>query len=193
LHDFLPKLEAALDAADVACLIIAAPEGCSDDALSAVAKPLIDAAQRRDAAALLAGRPELAKLLEADGVHLDLRTSDADDIVRHYRYARKMLGPDLILGVQAPVERHAALEVAEDGADYVGFDLGTAEAEELLSWWGEMMTVPCVAFGGFNAEEAGRLAAVGADFLAPDPKFWQATDSTTAIAAIGRALTAGRA
>ncbi len=40
------------------------------------AKPLIDMAQKADAAALLVGDAELARTLRADGVHLDAgRTS----------------------------------------------------------------------------------------------------------------------
>jgi thiamine-phosphate pyrophosphorylase len=188
LRDFLPKLEAAFGAADIACVLIAAPEGYGDEALSAIADPLIQAVQRRDAAALLDGRPELAKRLNADGAHLDLRLRDTDDALRVYRHARKTLGTDAVVGVLCAAERHAAMEIAEAEADYIGFDLAAPETEDVIAWWGEVMTVPCIAFGSFDAAQAGKLASVGADFLAPDCAFWNATAPTKTLAALSGAI-----
>ena len=51
------------------------------------------------------------------------------------------------------------MELAEAGADYVGFDGNSAETAELIFWWAEMMTVPCVAFGVGDTETARLLAA----------------------------------
>jgi thiamine-phosphate pyrophosphorylase len=185
LRDFLAAFERAAGALDVACLLIAAPEGAGDAAVADLARPLIAAAQSRDIAALLGGRPALAKALGADGVHLDGAGMSSDALLRLYREARKTLPEDAILGALCPPERHAAMELAEAGADYVGF-AGPA-ATELIAWWGEMMTTPCIAFGRFDAGTARELAKAGADFLAPDPAAWTTPDLLPALAAAIRA------
>jgi thiamine-phosphate pyrophosphorylase len=189
LRDFLPKLESALQAADVACVLIAAPIDAREEDVKAIAEPLIRAAQARDIAALLAGRAALAKTLGADGVHLDLRnTSDA---TRLYREARKTLAEDAIVGAACPPERHLAMEVGEAGADYVGFDLAAPGAADTLAWWGEMMTVPCIAFGSIDATMARELAKSGADFIGPEPELWNRIDPVRELEALGAAIRAG--
>ncbi len=191
MHDFLPKLEAVLKVADVACLLIAAPADARDEDLRAIAEPLIRAAQSNDVAALLDGRAPLAKTLGADGVHIDLRSIAANDAMRLYRYVRKELAEDSIVGAACPPERHLAMEVAEAGADYVGFDLAAPDAAESLAWWGEMMTVPCIAFGTVDAATAGDLARSGADFIAPEPEVWSRVDPAGDLAALQAAIRAG--
>src|SRR5262249_24477156 len=121
LRDFLPRFESVLKAADIACLLIAAPVEARDDDVRMVAEPLIRAAQSHDVAALLSARATLAKALGADGVHLDLRSASTGDAMRTYREARKVLAEDAIVGAFCPPERHLAMEVGEAGADYVGF------------------------------------------------------------------------
>ena len=191
MHDFLPKLEAALKVADVACLRIATPVDARDEDLRTVAEPLIRAAQSHDVAALLDGRAPLALQLGADGVHLDLRSLEAHDAMRLYRYVRKELAADAIVGAACPPERHLAMEVAEAGADYVGFDLAAADAADALAWWGEMMTVPCIAFGAVDAATARALAQSGADFIAPEPEVWSRVDPAGDLTALQAAIRAG--
>ena len=100
-----------------------------------------------------------------------------------------MLGPDAIVGVTCHDSRHLAIEAAEAGADYVAFgaffttstkDAKTRAEVELLSWWQEMMTVPCVAIGGITVENAGPLAQAGADFLAVASGVWDYADGPQA-------------
>jgi len=191
LRDFLPKLERAMETADIACLLIAAPSDARDDAVAAIAQPLIRAAQARDVAALLPGRATLAKDLGADGIHLDLRAFDTAGALRAYRDARKALAEDAIVGTICPAERHLAMEVAETGADYVGFDLTASETAEVIAWWGEMMTVPCVAFGRIDPTIAAELARSGADFIAPEPGTWNGVDPAGDLAALQAAIRAG--
>ena len=152
---------------------------------------MIRAAQARDVAALLSGRSNLARTLEADGVHLDLRDLSPGDALRSYRDTRKALTDDAIVGTACPPERHLAMEVGEAGADYVGFDLASPESAEIIAWWGEMMTVPSVAFGRIDAATATALAKGGADFIAPDPAFWTHADPAAALAALQAAIRAG--
>ncbi|MDP9136703.1 MAG: thiamine phosphate synthase, partial [Pseudomonadota bacterium] len=61
-------LAAAFAAADIASVLIVPAAGRALDA--AAAGPLVDYAQRRDAAALIAADARLARSLSADGVHL---------------------------------------------------------------------------------------------------------------------------
>jgi thiamine-phosphate pyrophosphorylase len=191
LRDFLQHFERALEAADIACLLIASPDGARDEDLAAIAEPLIRAAQPRDVATLIAGRPELAKALGADGIHLDLRAMSAGDALRIYREARKALAEDAIIGTACPPERHLAMEVSELGADYIGFDLAAPDAAEMIAWWGEVMTVPCVAFGRIDATTASDLARSRADFIAPEPDVWMRVDPAGALAALLAAIRVG--
>jgi thiamine-phosphate pyrophosphorylase len=191
LHDFMPRLEGVLEVADIACLLIAAPLDAGDEAVAAIAQPLIRAAQAREVAALLFGRAVLANTLGADGVHLDLCIPAADDAVRLYRYARKSLAEDAIVGAICPPERHLAMEVAELSADYVGFDCAAPDAAETIAWWGEIMTVPCIAFGRFDPASASLFARSGADFVAPEPEIWNRVDPTSEWAALQAAIRAG--
>lgn len=177
--------------ADVACLLIAAPADARDEDLGAIAPALIHAAQARDVAALLSGRAVLAKTLGADGIHLDLRASPTDDAMRTYREARKTLAEDAIVGTICPPERHLAMEVAETGADYVGFDLAAPDAAAAIAWWGEVMTVPCIAFGRLDPTTAAALARDGADFIAPEPEVWNRVDPVSECAALQAAIRTG--
>jgi thiamine-phosphate pyrophosphorylase len=140
---------------------------------------------------LLNGRPTLAKTLGADGVHLDLRAVPAGDAMHRFRDARKALAEGAIVGTFCPPERHLAMELGEAGADYVGFDLAAPEAAATIAWWGEMMTVPCVAFGRIDAATAAALARNGADFVAPEPDVWSRVDPSSTVAAFEAAIRAG--
>jgi thiamine-phosphate pyrophosphorylase len=110
----------------------------------------------------------------ADGVHLTMAVA--------YDEARRRLGPDMIVGV-ACRERDDAIDVAEQGADYVVFGefddpSPAAAALDLTEWWGETMTVPCVGTGCAGAADAARVAAAGADFIAVGAAAWPALADT---------------
>ena len=85
-----------------------------------------------------------------------------------------------LLCYDAPT-RHRAITAAEEGADYVAFGAffpTTTKAPkaraplDLLTWWSELMVVPCVAIGGITVENCGPLIAAGADFLAVAAGVW---------------------
>jgi thiamine-phosphate pyrophosphorylase len=165
----LERLAAALGAADIASVLIVAPAGHTLDA--AAARPLVEAAQRAGAAALLAADARLARTLGADGVHL----SSDGDLAEAYAAARGILGADGVVGIDAGISRHDAMSLAEAGADYVAFgapahlkdrDKARSRRDELIAWWAEIFQVPCVAFDAETAEEARVLAEAGADFVA---------------------------
>jgi len=81
------------------------------------------------------------------------------------------------------------MEAAEAGADYVAFgaffptttkDAKTRAEIDLIAWWSELMTVPCVAIGGITLENCRPLVAAGADFLAVASGVWNHADGAPA-------------
>jgi len=171
---FADELAAALDAGDVACVQLRLKDA-DDDAVRRACDLLRPVAQARDVAFILNDRPDLAAETGCDGVHVG--QEDAP-----YPEARRLMGPDRIVGVTCHDSRHLAMEAAEAGADYVAFGAffpsTTKEARhhatpELLAWWNEMMTVPSVAIGGITPENCAPLIAAGADFLAVVSAVWR--------------------
>jgi thiamine-phosphate pyrophosphorylase len=164
----LGHLAAALAAVEVACVLIAPAPGAGLDARAA--GPLVEAAQRRNAAALIVEDAQLARTLRADGVHLSLAKTGANG----YGEVRSLVGRGGIVGVDAGISRHDAMTVAEDGADYVAFGApahlkdrtkARVRRDELIAWWAEIFEAPCVALDVETPEEAEALARAGADFV----------------------------
>jgi len=170
---FADRLAEALDAGDVACVQLRLkPAG--DDAIRRAADALRPVAQQRGVAFLMNDRPDLALATDCDGVHVG--QEDAS-----YAEARRVLGLGRIIGVTCHASRHLAIEAAEAGADYVAFGAFFASASkaakhraepEIIRWWSELMTVPCVAIGGITPENCAPLVAAGADFLAVISAVW---------------------
>ena len=156
LEAFAPKLEAALDAGDVACLQLRLKEA-DDDAVRRAGERLLPICQAREVPLLINDRPDLAAAIGADGAHVG-----ADDA--SYTDARERVGADGMVGVSCYDSRHRAMEAAASGADYVAFgaffptETKTPRAKadtHLLKWWSTLMVVPCVAIGGITAENCG--------------------------------------
>ncbi len=165
----LSGLTAIFEAADVAALVITSQADGRNAAASA--RPLVELAQAKGAAALVEADAQLARSLRADGVHLPW----SKDTMGGYREARHVLGSRFIVGVDAGRSRHDAMSLGEAGVDYVGFgipshveDRETAVARRLtlIEWWSEIFEVPCVAFDVEAAQEAAALSHAGADFVA---------------------------
>ncbi len=165
---FAEQLAAALEAGDVACVLLRTG-GLDDRAARGAARALGPVAQARDVAFLVEDRPELTRESGADGLHL----SGGEPAVARLR---ETIGPEAIVGVACGVSRHAAMLAGEAGADYVAFEGDEAEVKDLLSWWQALMTLPCVALGGVTLENAAELARAGADFLALEEAAWEHPD-----------------
>ena len=170
---FADRLAEALDAGDVGCVQLRLKDG-DDDAIRRAAEALLPVTTARDVALVMNDRPDLAKQTGCDGVHIG--QEDAT-----YAEARRLLGAEAIVGVTCHDSRHLALVAAEQGADYVAFGAffptGTKTtvhqpAPEILTWWSDVMTVPCVAIGGITPENCGPLVTAGADFLAVVSAVW---------------------
>jgi thiamine-phosphate pyrophosphorylase len=174
LAAFEKSLEKALNAGDIASFQLRL-KGLDDSALKAIAKPLLPLVQAHDVAFILNDRPDLAKAIGADGVHI----GQSDGPIKK---ARELIGPEGIVGATCHASRHLAMEAAEQGADYVAFgaffetETKITEAQpelEILEWWQEVMEIPCVAIGGITVENAEPLARAGADFIAVSGGVWK--------------------
>ncbi|HEV7228644.1 thiamine phosphate synthase [Brevundimonas sp.] len=190
LDAFAEALEAALDAGDVAALQVRL-KPATDAQVEAAVRRLAPIAQARGVAVILNDRPDLAAELGCDGVHV----GQGDAPVAQ---ARRLMGPDAMIGVTCHDSRHLAMEAAEAGADYVAFGAffptGTKETvhrpdPEILTIWQETMEVPCVAIGGITADNAGDLARAGADFVAVSAGVWSHSEGpAAAVRAFNRTL-----
>ena len=192
--DFRDQLAAALDAGDVAAVQLRLKD-VDDDAIRRACDALRPVAQKRDVAFILNDRPDLAAETGCDGVHVGQQDTP-------YAEARALMGADRIVGVTCHASRDLAMEAAEAGADYVAFGAffstttkvsGHRAELEILEWWSEIMTVPCVAIGGITPANCGPLVAAGADFLAVVSAVWNAPEGpASAVKAFAQAIAAAR-
>ncbi len=169
---FRDTLAAALDAGDVAVVQLRLKDWVQDDLRRAI-DVLRPVAQARGVAFLLNDRPDLAVASGCDGAHVG---QDDTPVAQ----ARAMLG-DLSLGVTCHASRDLAMTAGEAGADYVAFGAfypsstkapPTVAEPDILTWWSELMELPCVAIGGITPENCGPLVEAGADFLAVSASVW---------------------
>lgn len=188
---FRDTLAAALDAGDVACLQLRLKDA-SEAEIRRATEALMPVCHARDVAFLLNDDAPLAHALGCDGAHLGQTDGD-------HAAARRLL-EGRILGITCHASRHLAMEAGEIGADYVAFGafFPTATKEtvhkaepKLLSWWAEMMEIPCVAIGGITAENCAPLVRAGADFLAVVGAVWNHPEGPAAgVRAMNAAIAA---
>ena len=173
LDAFAGQLQAALGAGDVAALQIRLKDAPEAEIARAV-KRLAPIAHAHDVAVILNDRPDLARDLGCDGVHV----GQSDPSVAE---ARKIMGSHAMIGATCHDSRHLAMEAAEAGVDYVAFGAffptSTKETShrpdpEILTIWQEVMQTPCVAIGGITPENCRVLVVAGADFLAVSAGVW---------------------
>jgi len=162
----------------------------SDDEIRRATDVLRPIVQAAGTAFILNDRPDLARELGCDGVHVG-----QDDTP--YAQARRAMGPDAIVGVTCHDSRHLAMEAGEAGADYVAFgaffptktkDAKTQADIEIIRWWSEVTVVPCVAIGGITLANAPLLIEAGADFLAVCAGVWEHPDGAAAAVKAFNAL-----
>jgi len=108
---------------------------------------------------------EVALAVGADGVHIGQEDMPLSE-------ARRLLGPDKIIGVTVNTVRQA-LAAAQGGADYLGVspifatrtkpDAGEPAGLSLLREIRRLVSLPLVAIGGITLENAPAVIAAGAD------------------------------
>lgn len=192
LSAFAGRLEAALDAGEVAALQIRL-KGVDDATVLAAVAVLRPIAQARGVAVILNDRPDLAARSGCDGVHVGQGDASLAE-------ARAIMGRDAMIGVTCHDSRELAMDAAEAGADYVAFGafFPTTTKEtvhrpdpEILTIWQETVEIPCVAIGGITAATAGGLARAGADFVAVSSAVWNHPEGAAAgIRELSEALAA---
>jgi thiamine-phosphate pyrophosphorylase len=166
----------------------------SDDDWKRAIDALRPVCQSRDVAFLLNDRADLVVPFGCDGVHVG-----QDDMPAVQ--ARKLIGPDLTLGVTCKGSRDLAMQAGEDGADYVAFgaffpsstkDVTNIVDPDVLAWWHEMIELPSCAIGGITPENCGPLVRAGTDFLAVVGCVWNHPDGPAAgVKALNAAIRAG--
>ncbi|GAB7360291.1 hypothetical protein MBLNU230_g8049t1 [Neophaeotheca triangularis] len=157
-----------------------------------IAKELHKVCRAANVPLLINDRIDVALAAGVEGVHIGQDDMDLQS-------ARKILGPDAIIGVTANSEDEA-LEAARDGADYLGLGavyatqtkentkavLGTAGVQQILASLAKSgySKIKTVCIGGINASNAQRIlyqttspekkldgvAVVSAIMAAPDAK-----------------------
>ncbi len=187
---FARDIEAALDSADIAAVLLRLAEA-DERTLINRGKAMATLVQRRDVALLLDGHPELVARVGADGAHL----TGIDTFVA----ALPLLKPDRIAGCGGLHSRHDAMLAAENGADYVMFGeppppyppprAGEGkgggrrppfeETEERLAWWAELVELPCVGYAA-SRDEVTALTQIGVDFIALGEWIWTAPEGLAA-------------
>jgi len=195
LEAFSSRLEAALSAGDVAALQVRL-KPASDEQIGKAVRRLAPIAKTHGVALILNDRPDLAHALGCDGVHVG--QTDASVAA-----ARRLMGPEAMIGATCHDSRDLAMDAAEAGADYVAFGafFSTATKDtthrpeaEILTIWQETVEIPCVAIGGITPQTAGDLARAGADFIAVCSAVWDHPQGPSAgVVAMNTALSAAAA
>ena len=162
---------AAVETGDVAALRLR--QRLTEEETARMFSALMPIAHGHDVAVILAGDPELAGRYRISGVEVGG--------LDRYKLARALLGTTAFVGAACGASRHAAMELAEAGADYVGFSDPQADVADIIAWWAELFEVPCVALDPADAAQAGELARRGADFVRPDDAMWTSPDSARRI------------
>jgi thiamine-phosphate pyrophosphorylase len=127
---------------------------------------------------------ELARALDADGVHL----GECDGAIAD---ARRLLGNDAIIGASCYDELARARAAVADGADYVAFGAcfpsptKPAARRACLDLFRDAagLRVPRVAIGGITPDNARSVVAAGADLVAVISGVFDAPDPVAAARA----------
>ena len=132
----------------------------------------------RDALFIVNDSATLAHEVDADGVHLGRNDGDVTA-------ARAVLGPAKLIGVSCYDELTRARAAQSNGADYVAFGSFFPSATKPLAVRADMellrravleISLPVVAIGGINEDNAGRLIAAGAAAIAVVSALFDAPD-----------------
>ena len=155
-----------------------------EDVLAVVGREARRLTRLYGAALIVNDSVELARQLEADGVHLGQSdTAPAE--------ARRILGPDAVIGFST--HSRAQIEAAQNQpVDYIGvgpiFATSTKEqadpvvGPELLRWAVAHRRVPTVAIGGITLENLDAVLATGTPNVAVVSAISRAADPAAAMA-----------
>jgi thiamine-phosphate pyrophosphorylase len=171
IASFPRTLAVALDAGDIAAVILAAE---SEDEAGQLAGAIVPMIQQHGSVALVRNLIRVASSVNADGVHVDTGIADIRSAVHSLR-------PRRIVGAGGLHSRHLAMEAGEAGVDYVFFgrlhgDTQSAphpRSVDLVAWWAELMEIPAVIMAGASLDSLDAALATGADFVALHRAVWE--------------------
>lgn len=133
------------------------------------ASRLLDICNRYNAALVINDDVVLAKKIGASGVHLGQGDGDVQE-------ARKLLGPNAIIGVTCHNSLELAKKAIDDGASYIAFgrffssntkpDAKSASIDLLIAARKKFPRIKIVAIGGITTENAQKVLNAGADKVA---------------------------
>ncbi|MGH7126932.1 MAG: thiamine phosphate synthase [Planctomycetaceae bacterium] len=161
----------------------------SDRALVAHARRLRAWTAAAGALLIINDRPDLALLVGADGVHVG-----QDEL--SVREARRIVGPDRIIGVSTHTIEQARQAVTE-GADYLGVGpVFPSETKEFDQWAGlefvrqaaAEITLPWFAIGGITAANVRPVLDAGATRLAVSAAICTSDDPQAAAESFSHVL-----
>jgi thiamine-phosphate pyrophosphorylase len=162
---------------------------CSDRELLERAREMRQWTREAGVLFIVNDRPDLARLVEADGVHLG-----QDDLP--VKEARRILGPDALIGVSTHTIEQVRQAVL-DGASYLGvgptFPSRTKQFSEFpgldfVRVATAETALPAFVIGGVNLETVGAAVAAGAKRAAVSQGVCDAADPRAVAATLVRAL-----
>ncbi|MFW6160270.1 MAG: thiamine phosphate synthase [Acidobacteriota bacterium] len=172
----IPKVEEAVEAG--VTLVQLRVKSLSTRKFLELAIPLSALLRKKNIPFLVNDRVDIALVSQASGVHLG-----QDDLP--LPYARKILGPDKIIGISVH-NLEEALTAEKKGADYLGAGpvFPTSSKKDLSPLLGlegirlirEKTHLPILAIGGIKPENASAVIAAGADGVAAISAFFQKKD-----------------
>ena len=172
-NTFISELNQVLDSAIVGCLQVRLKNE-NDFKIIKLCNEIKPICDQYNIPLILNDRLDLVESCNVDGVHLGEKD-------KSIKWARKVLGPNYIIGSSCYNSKHLAMEAAEDGADYVAFGaffesktkIPKARADvSLVEEWNLISNVPCVAIGGITAMNCKTLIKAGIDQLAVINSIW---------------------
>lgn len=132
--------------------------------------------------------PQLAKVADADGVHLGQTDTGLTQ-------AREILGNDKIIGISCHADLSLAQIAQQQGADYVAFGRffdsrtkpeASPASLEILAAARAALDIPVAAIGGITITNAESVLSAGADMLAVIHAVFGQQDIQRAAAEIAR-------
>ena len=155
----------------------------AEDQFLEEAKELQTLCRRRHIPYIVNDNVDIAKAMDADGVHVGQSDMEALDV-------RAKLGPDKIIGVSAQTVEQALL-AERHGADYLGvgavFPTGSKDDAEDVSYDTlkaicKAVSIPVVAIGGISHANVAQLAGSGICGVAVISAIYAARDIKSAAA-----------
>lgn len=165
LNELVPKLRAAFEGGPIDAVILPLPD-LDDRAKVNYAKSVAELVQSNQSALLLDGEFDIVARSGADGIHI-ARPQDLDAVLDRDPKHERMIG---VGGIKT---RHDAMEVAEEGTDYVMFGEPRPDGYvppldatmDAAGWWAELFNTPGIGFVD-KIGEVGMMASTGIEFVA---------------------------